>query len=174
MSDCLLLNQDFNPISVLPLSVISWQHAIKLMFLDRITILEHYDNWQIHSEKLTINVPSVAVTQEYLHFKKSAKFSRHNLFLRDMYQCQYCLDTFRPGDLTIDHVIPRRHGGKTHWENCVTACHSCNSKKGSKLHIKPNRAPFKPEHYHLINKWKMRSVRVQHTGWYKYLGIEPN
>ena len=173
MSDCLLLNQDFNPISILPLSVISWQHAIKLMFMDRIVVLEHYDNWQIHSEKLTINVPSVAVTTEYFSFKKSAKFSRHNLFLRDMYQCQYCLDTFRPFDLTIDHVIPRKHGGKTNWENCVSACRTCISKKGAKL-IKPNRMPFKPDHYHLINKWRARTVKVQHPGWYKYLGIEPN
>lgn len=173
MSDCLLLNQDFNPISILPLSVISWQHAIKLMFLERIVVIEHYDNWSVHSEKLTVPVPSVAVTNEYFSFKKSAKFSRNNLFLRDMFQCQYCLDTFRNIDLTIDHVIPRKLGGKTNWENCVTACKNCNSKKGAKL-IKPNRMPFKPDHYHLINKWRSRSVRVGHPGWYKYLGIEPN
>ena len=171
MSDCLLLNSDFNPISVLPLSVIGWQHAIKLMFLDRITVVEEYEDWCIHSEKLTIHVPSVAVTKEYFHFKKSAKFSRNNLYLRDMFQCQYCLDTFNNSELTIDHVLPRKYGGKTNWENCVTACKNCNSKKGSKL-IKPNRAPFKPDHYQLINKWRLRGVRVAHPGWYKYLGIE--
>ncbi len=32
MSHTLLLNKDYNPISVLPLSVINWQHSIKLMF----------------------------------------------------------------------------------------------------------------------------------------------
>ena len=108
MSHTLLLNSDFNPISVLPLSVIGWQHAIKLMFLDRITVIEEYQDWHIHSEKLSINVPSVAVTKEYFHFKKSAKFSRNNLYLRDMFQCQYCLDTFNHVDLTIDHVIDRK------------------------------------------------------------------
>ena len=76
MSETLLLNSDFNPISVLPLSVISWQHAIKLHFLDRIQILETYDDWEIHSEYLTMKVPAVAVTKDYFKFKKAAKFSR--------------------------------------------------------------------------------------------------
>jgi len=42
--NCLLLNVNYEPISILPLSIINWQHAIKLMFLDRITVLETYDN----------------------------------------------------------------------------------------------------------------------------------
>ena len=62
MSHTLLLNANYEPISILPLSVINWQHSIKLYFLDRITILESYDDWVIHSEKLAINVPSVCVT----------------------------------------------------------------------------------------------------------------
>jgi hypothetical protein len=52
MSDTLLLNQDYNPISILPLSVIGYQHAIKLMFLGRVTVLETYPNWLIRSERI--------------------------------------------------------------------------------------------------------------------------
>ncbi len=47
MSDTLLLNSNFEPISILPLSVISWQHAIKLMFLDRVEVIEEYPDWII-------------------------------------------------------------------------------------------------------------------------------
>ena len=70
MSDCLLLNSNYEPISILPLSVIGWQHALKLYFLDRVQILESYDDWVIRSEYLTINVPSVCVTKEYFNNKK--------------------------------------------------------------------------------------------------------
>lgn len=172
MSDVLLLNSDYNPISVLPLSVISWQHAVKLHFLDRIQIVETYDNWTIHSEYLTMNVPAVAVTKDYFKFKKNAKFSRSNLFLRDLYQCQYCSDTFAHSELTLDHVIPRSEGGKTTWENSVTACKSCNQRKGAK-HWTPIREPFKPDHFQLIKRWKSRPITVKHPSWYQYLGIEP-
>ena len=167
-----MLNSDFNPISILPLSVVSWQHAIKLHFLDRIQILEEYDDWEIRSEYLTMKVPAVAVTKDYFKFKKAAKFSRSNLFLRDLYQCQYCGDTFDHKDLTLDHVKPRSKGGKTNWENSVTACKPCNFRKGTH-DWKPMRAPYKPDHFQLINKWRQRPIQVRHPSWYTYLGIEP-
>ena len=36
----LMLNADGSPISYLPLSIISWQDAIKYMVLDKATVLE--------------------------------------------------------------------------------------------------------------------------------------
>jgi 5-methylcytosine-specific restriction endonuclease McrA len=171
MSNTLLLNSDFNPISVLPLSIISWQHAVKLYFLGRVSILETYPDKLIHSEHLTIEMPSVCVTKEYFNFKKSVKFSRTNVYLRDLYQCQYCSDTFSSGELTLDHVIPRANGGKTNFINTVTACKSSNFSKGTKL-WKPLRVPFKPDYYSLLSQWKNRPVRVSNPGWNKYLGLE--
>lgn len=170
MSNCLLLNQNYQPISVLPLSVVSWQHAIKLYFLDRVSILETYDNWVVRSEKLEIAVPSVCVTKEYFNYKKSVKFSRSNLYLRDLYTCQYCDEVFDHRELTIDHVIPRAAGGKTNFENTVASCKPCNHKKGSKI-VKPLRKPFKPDYYSLVNQWKNRPVQVPDRSWYQYLGI---
>ena len=170
MSDTLLLNQNYEPISVLPLSVINWQHAIKLYFLDRVTILESYDDWVIRSEHLSINVPSVCVTKEYFNYKRAVKFSRSNMYLRDLYTCQYCAETFPSSALTIDHVIPKMIGGKTNFENCVTSCKPCNHKKGSKL-MKPIREPYKPDYYSLVGKWRNRPITVPCESWYKYLGI---
>ena len=172
MSHCLLLNNNFSPISVLPLSVIGWQHAIKLMMLGRISVLETYPNWLIRSERLTINVPSVAVTKDYFQYKKSVKFSRYNLYLRDLFQCQYCLDTFDYEDLTIDHVVPRVDGGRTVWDNCTTSCKACNFRKGSKTNIKPQRMPYKPDYYNLVNKWKDTEFTVKQESWNQYLGLE--
>jgi 5-methylcytosine-specific restriction endonuclease McrA len=170
MSTTLLLNQNYEPISVLPLSVISWQHAIKLYFLDRVTILETYEDKVVRSEYLSIPVPSVCVTKEYFNYKKAVKFSRTNLFLRDLYTCQYCDEVFQAKELTLDHVIPRMMGGKTNWENSVTACKSCNSDKGHKLK-RPLREPYKPDYWNLLHKWKNRPIQVPNKGWYKYLGI---
>lgn len=169
--NCLLLNSNYEPISILPLSIINWQHAIKLMFLDRITVLESYEQHVARSSHLTINYPAVAVTKNYFNPRRNVRFSRHNVYLRDLYQCQYCGDTFDHKDLTLDHVVPRASGGKMNWENAVTACHNCNHKKGTKL-WRPLRMPYKPDYYQLVNKWKSRSITIEHPSWYEYLGME--
>lgn len=165
------MNQNYEPISILPLSVVNWQHAIKLYFLDRVTILESYPDWVIRSEKLELNVPSVCVTKEYFNYKKSVKFSRANLYLRDLYTCQYCDEVFGFKDLTIDHVVPRMAGGKTNWENTVTACKPCNHHKGHKIK-RPLREAYKPDYYSLMSKWKNRPITVPDARWYQYLGIK--
>ena len=48
MRDTLLLNADGNPLSVAPLSTLTWQESIKLIWLDRINVLEWHDDWQTH------------------------------------------------------------------------------------------------------------------------------
>jgi 5-methylcytosine-specific restriction endonuclease McrA len=170
MSDTLLLNANYEPISVLPLSVIDYQHAIKLMFLGRVTVLETYPNWILHSEKLALNVPSVCVTKDYFKHKHKVKFSRYNMYLRDLFKCQYCEEIFDFDELTIDHVVPRSAGGKTTWENSVTACKSCNHGKGSRL-IKPKTMPYAPDYYSLVNKWKQTDFKVRQESWNQYLGV---
>jgi 5-methylcytosine-specific restriction endonuclease McrA len=171
MLQTLLLNSDYNPISVLPLSVVSWQRAVALYFLGRVQILENYPGKLIRSEKLVMEVPSVCVTKEYFNFKKNVKYSRANVFLRDLYQCQYCGETFAAGELTLDHVIPRSGGGRTVWDNTVTACKPCNLRKGSRL-WKPMRTPFKPDYYSLITHWRNKPVHHIHPSWHKYIGLE--
>ena len=169
MSHTLLLNKDYNPISVLPLSVIHWQHSIKLMFLGRIQVLETYNDWHVHSETLTLNVPSVAVTKEYFNPRRYVRFSRANVYLRDLFQCQYCEDTFDFEDLTIDHVIPRSRGGKSSWTNVVTSCKKCNYAKADKL-IKPIHKPYEPDYWRLVSKWRNSPIKIKDPKWEKYLG----
>jgi 5-methylcytosine-specific restriction endonuclease McrA len=52
------------------------------------------------------------------------------LFARDRMLCLYCGEHFSRGELTRDHVVPLSKGGRDAWENCVTACLSCNVRKG--------------------------------------------
>src|SRR5258708_4539710 len=65
-------------------------------------------------------------------------FTRFNLFLRDAFSCQYCGSA---EDLTFDHLTPRSRGGRTTWENIVTACAPCNLAKGGRT---PREAPMRP------------------------------
>ena len=170
--DTLLLNANYEPISIIPLSIIGWQQAIKLVFLEKVTVIKDYEDRVVRSPSISYNVPSICVTQEYFNPMKNVKFTRTNLYLRDMYQCQYCSDVFESKDLTIDHVIPKSAGGFYGWENCVTACRTCNSKKGSKIQ-KPIRAPFSPEYYHLVSKWRKRPSRIKlREEWLPCLGLQ--
>lgn len=81
------------------------------------------------------------------------------LFARDQYLCLYCGRNFQRQSLTRDHVVPISRGGRDIWENVVSACFHCNSRKGSRT---PQQAsmpllavPFRPswiEHLILSNR----------------------
>ena len=45
MREVLLLNQDGNPLTLWPLSTLTWQQAIKALFLEKVTVLRSYDDW---------------------------------------------------------------------------------------------------------------------------------
>jgi 5-methylcytosine-specific restriction endonuclease McrA len=63
---------------------------------------------------------------------QTVRFNRKNLFARDDHTCQYCGRTEPTNQLSLDHVIPRSHGGPTTWENIVCCCLRCNSRKGGR------------------------------------------
>lgn len=165
----LLLNKDGRPLSELPLSGIPWQLAIKLMAMEKITVLETYENWEVHSPSVTLQVPSVAMTTDYVKFSREVKFNRNNIFLRDNFVCQYCNNDFKPLLLSLDHVTPRSKGGKTNWKNIITACKKCNSLRGDNEKIRPLKVPNKPNYYELVAKRKKLPIRIPHESWKTYL-----
>ena len=124
----LVLNADYRPLCYYPLSLWSWQDAIKAAWLDRVQIIAEYDDI-VRSPSTEIRIPSVVVLKDYVKPRNTVAFTRFNLFLRDEFSCQYCGSL---GDLTFDHIVPRKNGGVTSWENVVAACSSCNLKKGSR------------------------------------------
>lgn len=64
--------------------------------------------------------------------RRNVPWCRKNLWKRDGYRCQYCGKKPRPDEITVDHVVPRKQGGISCFENCVLACLQCNLKKGNK------------------------------------------
>ena len=165
----LVLNADYRPLSYYPLSLWTWQEAIKAAFLDRVDIVAEYDE-VVHSPSTTIRIPSVVVLKDYIKPQKRVAFTRFNLFLRDGFCCQYC---GARGDLTFDHVVPRASGGVTSWENVVAACSKCNLKKGSKsLHragMSLRKPPRRPSAEELRNMGRKFPPNHLHHSWMDYL-----
>ena len=59
--------------------------------------------------------------------------SNPKLFARDRHVCAYCGGRFDFDDLTREHIVPASRGGSDSWMNCITACRSCNGRKGNRL-----------------------------------------
>ena len=45
----LVLNADYRPLSYYPLSLWSWQDSIKSVFLNRVSIVSHYDSCLLYT-----------------------------------------------------------------------------------------------------------------------------
>ena len=164
-----MLNADGAPVSWLPLSTISWEEAIKYMVLEKATVLDFYDDWIVHSANWETAVPSVMILKDYEKRKTSIRYSKHNVFLRDGYVCQYCGDDVSKKTATLDHVLPVSHGGKTTFENTVTACGPCNANKGNNKKIVPKIKPYKPTYFQLVDKRKKQHWDIPHPAWKNYL-----
>ena len=167
----LVLNADYTPLSYYPLSLWPWQTAIKAVFLERVDIVASYERC-VHSPNLDMQIPSVIALRQYVRPSEFPAFTRFNLFLRDRFACQYCGEGFPSEDLTFDHVIPRRLGGRTTWENIATACAPCNMKKGGRT---PQQAhmnlvrPIRPTSWQLHQHGKAFPPGYLHETWRDWL-----
>jgi 5-methylcytosine-specific restriction endonuclease McrA len=135
-----------------PHSIATWQQAICLLVTDKVHVLEEYEA-EVSSPSVTIRVPAVAVLRRNLStHKKGVKFSRVNVLTRDGFRCCYCGKKRGPRELNYDHVVPRSQGGTTAWENIVTSCYPCNTRKdrrtpkeaGMRMYFQPHRPRILP------------------------------
>jgi 5-methylcytosine-specific restriction endonuclease McrA len=168
----LILNADFRPLSYFPLSLWSWQDAIKAVFLERVNVISSYDR-TIRSPGFSMQLPSVLSLKQYVPLERRPAFTRFNVFLRDRFQCQYCGWSFYSEELTFDHVVPRSRGGRTTWENVVTACQACNLSKGNQLPkdcgLFPLNPPQQPSAYHLQENGRAFPPNFLHESWSDFL-----
>ena len=169
MSDVLLLNADASPVTMLPLSVISWQDAIRYMVLDKVSVLEWHDDWVVRSANWETQVPAVIMLKEYYKKNNYIRYSKMNVFLRDLFLCQYCGVDVNKRTATLDHVLPQSHGGRSTWENSTTSCAHCNSTKGNNRKIKPKTVPHKPTYWELVEKRKQMKFELRHPSWEMFL-----
>jgi len=171
-SPALVLNADFRPLSYFPLSLWSWQDAVKAVFLDRVNIISEYEH-EVHSPSFAMRVPSVIALKNYIPLSRRPAFTRFNVFLRDRFVCQYCAGPRPAAELTFDHVVPRSRGGRTTWDNVVTACGVCNLRKGNKLSAEtgmhPRRKPVEPTNHLLQRNGRAFPPNFLHDSWRDFL-----
>jgi 5-methylcytosine-specific restriction endonuclease McrA len=137
----LILNSDYSAISICTVS-----KAFLLVYLNKAELVAEDPFSSLRSISTTFPMPSIIKLHNYVSVPyKSVVMNRQNIFKRDNNKCVYCGNK---QDLTLDHLNPKSRGGRTHWENLVTACKPCNSKKGDRT---PDEAgmnlgfrPFKP------------------------------
>jgi len=139
-----------------PHEIVDWKDAVTRMFGGKIQVVAQYDEILAHIDRNTlrsfpelalalrqvigtdvesieVKVPAVAVLMRHVRpVKSGVKFSKVNVMTRDRFSCQYCGNRLKGSELNYDHVVPRAKGGRTVWENIVTSCYPCNSKKANR------------------------------------------
>lgn len=122
----LVLNQNYEP-----LNVCNVRRAIVLVFDGKAEVLES-NGVSMRTATREFPAPSVIRMVYLIHRPRPrVKLTRKEVFIRDGFICQYC--GRQSSDLTIDHVVPRSRGGGHSWDNLVSACKTCNHRKGGKL-----------------------------------------
>ena len=129
----------------------------------------------VRTTHIVLRIPRVLRLGEYDRVpRREIRFSRRNVYLRDANTCQYCGRPFRDEELNLDHVVPRDIGGKTNWENIVTACVRCNSRKANRL---PEQAGMTLRHAPTKPKWRLvvaSSLSVDEVEcWKEFLEVTP-
>ena len=157
---CLALNASFEPLTMVPV-----RRALRLV-IDRKAEIVEADGGLVRSERLAMPRPAVIRLVKFVHVPRRFRRQVTNTFLfaRDNYRCQFCGRTqpeLRPREcLTRDHLVPLSRGGSNGWTNVLTACSSCNTRKGNLLPeeagMQPLRPPFEPHFVHLA--WAVRRL----------------
>lgn len=175
----LVLNADGMPIAIVP-----WWKAIGMIHVKNTAILiDSYTRPVIDAKGREYELPAVVVLKKMIKRNNNkVPFNRKNVLLRDKLTCCYCNVKFLPKDLTYDHVIPRckwndsfvqktGYESVTNWENIVTACKKCNTKKGGRTPeeagmklLKKPRKPTRAEVSMKVSVWE----RIPHE-WSPYM-----
>jgi len=162
----LVLNQTFEP-----LQVCSARRAVVLLFTGKAERVEDTTR-VIRSPSIPLLLPAVIRLHRFVRkpLRPTIAFNKKNILKRDAHTCQYC--GHNGGErMTIDHVIPKSLGGRTVWENVVSACRTCNLKKGNKspdeAGMRLFRRPTKPVSAVYLGILAHASQR--HESWRKYL-----
>lgn len=158
---CLALNASFEPLTMVPM-----RRALRLVIDGKAEIVEADHAEPVRSARLEFPKPAIIRLVKFVHVPRRFRRQVTNTFLfaRDSYRCQYChriQGELRHREcLTRDHLVPISRGGGNDWTNVVTACSTCNTRKGNRLPAEcgmvPLRAPGEPHFVHL--SWAVRRL----------------
>jgi 5-methylcytosine-specific restriction endonuclease McrA len=167
---CLALNASFEPLTMVPV-----RRALRLVIEGKAEIVEADGGDVVRSERLTLPKPAIIRLVKFVHVPRRFRRQVTNTFLfaRDGYRCQYChrgqSDLRHRECLTRDHLVPLSRGGDNDWTNVVTACSSCNTRKGNHLPQECGMHPVVPPHEpHFVHlSWAVRRLSVTQAKYIK-------
>jgi 5-methylcytosine-specific restriction endonuclease McrA len=165
LGQVLVLNATYEP-----LSVVTVKRAVVLLLKEKAELIEAAEA-RLRAESFSIPMPLVIRLVYYVKIPRriSLPVTRKTVLARDNYTCQYCLGVPPRQNLTMDHVLPRSRGGKTTWENVVTACQKCNGRKGSRTPQEANMKllsqPRRPRYIAIASLASLEAKRA----WNKYM-----
>ncbi len=166
MSDVLDLNSTYEV-----MNLATWQRAVALLFEGKAEAV-HNTEKRLHSGK-GFEFPLPAVIRMLYFVKRRPKrvaLTKKNVLLRDDYKCGYC---GMQGDrtMTVDHVVPKAAGGKSNWENLISACADCNGRKRDRTPEQARmpllRKPREPRSIPFI----VVKRNTEESEWYKYFSL---
>lgn len=153
MSDVLVLNYDYTP-----LNITSIKRGFILVDKGKAEIIKSDETPIVAGYKKYVR-PVIIRLLNYIKFRiRNFRVNRQRVYRRDNYECVYCGSK---KELTLDHVLPKSRGGRNDWNNLVTSCTKCNTKKGNKtpeearmfMRQKPFAPSFLDENGKLITIW---------------------
>jgi len=125
-----------------PIDWIPWQNAVVLYANEKIVWTAGVRNFTFNGGRnrftgqiSTLSINSIIACRGAIRksrFDRVPPLNNRELFRRDEHTCMYCLNELPEHALTRDHVIPISRRGKNTWCNVVTACRSCNERKGAR------------------------------------------
>jgi hypothetical protein len=166
----------------MPLEIISFEDAFRLIHKGTAEIVEIYENKYFNTFKEAFEAPCVIRLLHFIAPKKDMKFykpfTRKTVYERDNGTCCYCGKAVSLSKFTYDHVYPKSKGGLTNWNNIVTCCLKCNSKKSDhtlmESGMKLLKKPYAPMIANSFNKGMMMRLKnvpriMSNKKWREYI-----
>lgn len=170
---CVVLNTTYEP-----LSIVAARRGLRLVLMGKAEITKELEGGVVGSNRKNYPIPIEVKLKEFVKgrpaFRIPATLTQQNLFVRDMFTCQYCgrhkSELGHGQFLTREHIVPRTRGGADTWSNVVTACNTCNNKKadfslaelkkmGEDMELK--RAPWTPTVFEIWSRKSLRPERIK-------------
>jgi hypothetical protein len=125
MNGVLVLNSDYSP-----LNVTSFNRGFNLVYKGKAEVVKSSDEPVVCGIVKLVRPVIIRLLSYVSITRRRIRVNRNRIMRRDNNACVYCGSK---KDLTIDHIVPKSKGGGNTWDNLVTCCITCNSKKGDKL-----------------------------------------
>jgi 5-methylcytosine-specific restriction endonuclease McrA len=167
VSSVLVLNSDY-----LAMNVASWQRAVELIFAGKAEAIHNTAKQLRSAGGFAMPLPSIIRMLYFVRRKpKRVALTKKNVLLRDDYLCGYCAHRGDRATMTVDHVVPRAAGGKSVWENLISACTDCNGRKRDRTPEQARMPLLRRPHEPRFIPFVIIKKNTADEEWHKYLTL---